>query len=251
VPVNSDNYSYLIIDESSKTAAAVDPAEPKKVLDAAQKIGVSIKQILTTHHHGDHSDGNEELNKALGNVDVYGGDDRIPALNKKVGKGDTFKIGGITCKVHFTPCHTTGHVLYECQDASSPNAALFTGDTLFVGGCGRFFEGTAAQMYHNLIEVVAELPKQTQVYCGHEYTVKNLQFSLKVEPDNKHAQEKLEWAKQAIAKNEYTVPSTVQEELNYNPFMRVQQKSIAENLQMNNASPVEVMAKLRSMKDSF
>jgi len=141
--------------------------------------------------------------------------------------------------------------LYECQDASSPNAALFTGDTLFVGGCGRFFEGTAAQMYHNLIEVVAELPKLTQVYCGHEYTVKNLQFSLKVEPDNKNAQEKLEWAKQAIAKNEYTVPSTVQEELNYNPFMRVQQKSIAENLQMNNASPVEVMAKLRSMKDSF
>jgi len=253
VPVNSDNYSYLIIDEESKTAAAVDPAEPKKVLNAAEKHGVTITHILTTHHHGDHSDGNEELTKALGKNLQWsiGGDDRIPAMTKKVTEGDTFKIGEINVKVYFTPCHTTGHVLYECQHKSSPNAALFTGDTLFIGGCGRFFEGTADQMYHNLIQVISKLPKQTQIYCGHEYTVKNLEFSLTVEPTNVDAKEKLDWAKEKKSKNEATVPSTIEQELTFNPFMRVHQKTIAQNLNMSDATPIQIMAELRKRKDNF
>lgn len=259
VPVNvlDDNFSYLLIDENSKTAAAIDPAQPKKVLEAANREGVTITHLLTTHHHSDHAGGNKGMVKEIENLPVYGGDDRIDALTQKVNDGDSIKIGDINVKVHFTPCHTSGHVLYEASDAkdSSKPHALFTGDTLFIGGCGRFFEGTPIQMYHALIEVISSLSKDTQIFCGHEYTVKNLEFALTIEPNNKNVQDKLNWAKNQRKNNENTVPSTVGEELTYNPFMRVKEPTVAEGLGIKDSNvcvdPVEVMKQLRKKKDSF
>jgi len=191
--------------------------------------------------------------KALPNIEVVGGDDRIPMLTRKVGHGDKLKIGNIDVDVFFTPCHTTGHVLYVAGDGKSPKA-LFSGDTLFIGGCGRFFEGTAQNMYHALCEVVANLPKDTQVFCGHEYTVKNLQFAATIEKDNSALKKKLHWAE--AQRNHSpplpTIPSTVEEELSYNPFMRVDQVSIKTALGFSqDADPVDVMAKLRALKDKW
>jgi len=140
----------------------------------------------------------------------------------------------------------------KCHIIQQKTRALFTGDTLFISGCGRFFEGTAKQMYHALIEVVASMPPDTQVFCGHEYTVKNLQFALTVDPNNKAVKDKLEWAIKQRSQNFSTVPSTVGEELTYNPFMRVGQKEIAESLGLkSDASPIDVMAELRNRKDKF
>lgn len=132
VPIHSDNYAYLLIDEKTNVAAAVDPSEPDKVLEAAKKENVKITAILTTHHHKDHAAGNGPMKKALPDVLVYANDERVDALTNKVEGGETFKVGSLTIKVHFTPCHTTGHVLYEVHD-DNQSPAIFTGDTLFVG----------------------------------------------------------------------------------------------------------------------
>eukprot|EP01102_Stenamoeba_stenopodia_P012797 TRINITY_DN4071_c0_g1_i2.p2 TRINITY_DN4071_c0_g1~~TRINITY_DN4071_c0_g1_i2.p2 ORF type:complete len:212 (+),score=43.64 TRINITY_DN4071_c0_g1_i2:359-994(+) len=186
VPVLDDNYAYLIIDDKTKNAIAVDPAQPDKVLAAAEKEGVHIKAVATTHHHWDHAGGNTEMKKLLPQVEILGGDDRIDHT-RKVGHGDEYRLDDLHVRVFFTPCHTSGHVLYLVNNSSNGNSgaqALFTGDTLFIGGCGRFFEGTAEQMDYALNTVVAALPHDTLVYCGHEYTVKNLEFALSIEPDN-------------------------------------------------------------------
>jgi len=253
VPVLSDNYSYLVIDEKSKTALAVDPAGPSEMLVAIKKEDVTLTTILTTHHHGDHAGGNSELSKSISGIKIYGGDKRVEAVTDIPKDGDHLQIGSLQVKVYFTPCHTSGHVLYEVWDTNSPKDphALFTGDTLFVSGCGRFFEGTAQQMCHALLEVVAKFPHETQVFCGHEYTVKNLEFASTIETKNKAVKEKLEWAKKQRAQNLSTIPSTVGEELTYNPFMRVREMTVGESLGLLGASPIEVMAELRKRKDKF
>jgi hydroxyacylglutathione hydrolase len=253
VPVLSDNYAYLLIDERDKIAAAVDPAEPKKVLAAAEKEGVPIKAIYTTHHHWDHAGGNEELLKALPGTPVYGGDDRIPGLTHKVKSAEMLQLGSTDVEILFTPCHTAGHVLFLAGRDRSPRA-LFSGDTLFIGGCGRFFEGTAQQMHHALLEVCGQLPNDTLVYCGHEYTVKNLQFAASVEKDNEDLKAKLRWAEERRSQDPPlpTIPSTIIDELQCNPFMRVHKESVKRALGLEpETDPVEVMAKLRQMKDKW
>jgi len=185
VPVLEDNYSYLIIDDKTKHAIAVDPAQPEKVIAAAEKEGVEIKTVATTHHHWDHAGGNTEMKNKIPHLEILGGDDRID-LTRKVGHGDEYKLDDLHVRVYFTPCHTSGHVLYLVNSIGAPQttSALFTGDTLFIGGCGRFFEGSAEQMDYALNTVVASLPHDTLIYCGHEYTVKNLEFALSLEPNN-------------------------------------------------------------------
>jgi len=251
VPVLSDNIAYLLIDEATHIAAAVDPAEPDKVLAAAAREGVEIKYILTTHHHWDHAGGNEGMVAQLPNLAVYGGDDRIPKMTNKVGNSDSFQVGNnVRVDVFFTPCHTSGHVLYVASSTNSQQPkALFSGDTLFIGGCGRFFEGSASQMYHALIEVVAELPKDTQVYCGHEYTEQNLRFALTVEPQNQVLKEKYDWATKKRAAGQSTIPSTVEEELAFNPFMRVRERTVL--AVTGQTDPIQAMDALRNQKNAF
>lgn len=150
---------------------------------------VQLKAILTTHHHWDHAGGNEKLVSKYSNpLKVYGGDDRIGGLTDKVKQDDQLKVGNLSIRCLFTPCHTTGHICYFIE--TPDERAVFTGDTLFSGGCGRFFEGTASQMYDALINKLSKLPDDTNVYCGHEYTLQNLSFGKHVEPTNKDIMKK-------------------------------------------------------------
>nr|XP_061805862.1 hydroxyacylglutathione hydrolase, mitochondrial-like [Nerophis lumbriciformis] len=250
LPALSDNYMYLLIDTDTKEAAVVDPVEPVKVVEAVRKHGVKLTTILTTHHHWDHAGGNEKMVKLMPGLKVYGGDDRVDAITKKVSHSSNLKVGSLNVKCLFTPCHTTGHICYYVtKDDSSEPPAVFTGDTLFSAGCGKFFEGTAEQMYKALIEILGRLPAETRVYCGHEYTVSNLKFARCVEPDNKDIQERLVWAKEKCSKGEPTVPSTLGDELTFNPFMRVKEKSVQDHVEQTD--PIEAMRSLRKEKDAF
>ncbi|XP_046855123.1 hydroxyacylglutathione hydrolase, mitochondrial-like isoform X2 [Xenia sp. Carnegie-2017] len=249
LPALKDNYMYLIVDETSKDAAIVDPVEPRKVIKAVEKAGIRLKMALTTHHHWDHAGGNEELVKLVPGLPVFGGDDRIGALTNKIKHNDKIKIGNLDVKCLFTPCHTTGHICFHVTTKDDKNGAVFTGDTLLLSGCGRFFEGTKEQMYHALIEVLSELSNDTLVYCGHEYTVKSLMFAEHVEPDNARTKEKIKWCKEQRQKNDPTIPSTIGEEKQYNPFMRVREASIHEFCGTSN--PVNAMGILREKKNKF
>jgi hydroxyacylglutathione hydrolase len=156
-----------------------------------------LEKVLTTHHHWDHAGGNEQLVAKFktNSLAVYGGDDRIGALTHKIGQDDEFKVGNLSVKCLFTPCHTTGHI---CYVVTAPNGeqVVFTGDTLFMGGCGRFFEGTAEQMYSALIDKLSALSDSTKVFCGHEYTLQNLKFAKHCEPDNQAILDKIEWSEE-------------------------------------------------------
>lgn len=249
IPVHDDNYCYLVVDHKTRESAVVDPAQPEKVWQWIQENGGGVvpKTILTTHHHWDHADGNETF-KTLAGVDrVVGMDERIPALNHKVQAGSSLTIGSLHIDVLHTPSHTSGHVSYVVTPDGDGPKAVFTGDTLFVGGCGRFFEGTAAEMCQSLGQLAA-LPQSTLVYCGHEYTTSNLRFAQQVEPHNSALQAKVEWAKERRANNQATIPSTIGEELQYNPFMRVDQPAVLEFT--GKSDPVEVCGELRARKNA-
>ena len=253
IPVLADNYAYLLIDEATKEAGVVDPSEAGPVADAVRKEGVRLSAIINTHHHWDHVGGNEELAKEFPGVKVYGhtrDKDRTPAITNLINEGDTLNIGAHRGQFLFIPCHTNGHIALYFQHEK----AVFTGDTLFVAGCGRLFEGTAADMHNNMVKLMA-LPDDTRVFCGHEYTVKNLQFALTLEPSNTKVQEKLRWAQDMRAKQLPTIPSTVAEEKQLNPFVRVQNAELQANVQKQfpeiRLEPVAVLEKTRALKDKF
>ncbi|KAL2897999.1 Hydroxyacylglutathione hydrolase cytoplasmic [Bienertia sinuspersici] len=223
IPCLQDNYSYLIIDESTKLAAVVDPVEPEKVLEVARQNGADVKFVLTTHHHWDHAGGNDKIRELVPGIKVFGGSiDNVKGCTDKMDNGDKFVLGAeVNILSLHTPCHTKGHISYYITGKEDEMPAVFTGDTMFIAGCGKFFEGTAEQMYQSLCVTLGSLPKPTRVYCGHEYTVKNLQFALTVEPENTEIAEKLAWAQNQRSAGIPTIPSTIAEELETNPFMRV------------------------------
>lgn len=187
--------------------------------------------------------------KLVPGLTVYGGDDRVDALTKKVSHDDKLNLGSLHLKCLFTPCHTSGHICYYVTGEEGETPVVFTGDTLFIGGCGRFFEGTADMMYKALIEVLGSLPRNTKVFCGHEYTVQNLKFAEYVEPDNSAIKEKLAWAEEQRRENIPTVPSTIAEEFAYNPFMRVREKGVQSHAKKTD--PIATMGAIRSEKDVF
>ncbi|XP_045884675.1 hydroxyacylglutathione hydrolase-like protein isoform X2 [Micropterus dolomieu] len=216
ISILEDNYMYLVIEERSKQAVAVDPAVPHRLLEIVKREGLSLTAVLTTHHHWDHARGNEALLKEVPGLNVFGGDDRIGGLTDKVTNAQELKFNSINVRCLFTPCHTSGHMCYfvwedECTDAP----AVFTGDTLFIGGCGRFLEGTAEQMYHNLTQVLGSLPQDTAR-----------------DDDDKP-----------------TVPSTLMEEFDYNPFLRLSEKGVQKFT--GKTDPIEVLRVLRKEKDKF
>ncbi|XP_018052507.1 PREDICTED: hydroxyacylglutathione hydrolase, mitochondrial isoform X4 [Atta colombica] len=249
LPALQDNYMYLIIDEETQEAAIVDPVDPEAVTAAVQQNDVKLTKILTTHHHWDHSGGNAKLSKSFADLMIYGGDDRVEAINRKIVHNDTFSIGNLSVKCLATPCHTRGHICYYVTGEGQNSPSVFTGDTLFAGGCGKFFEGTADQMYKALIEVLGSLPEATKVYCGHEYTINNLKFGLHVEPENVAIQQKLDQVHIQRANNLPTMPSTIKDEKLTNPFMRVHELSVMKHTQQND--PIQTMSYLRREKDNF
>lgn len=197
----------------------------------------------------DHAHGNNDLVSLVGEkISVYGGDDRVQGITDKVGQDSVIEVGNLKVHVKFTPCHTSGHVLFYTEDNN--DRYVFTGDTLFIGGCGRFFEGSAAQMV-DALKQIADLPSDTKVMCGHEYTVANLTFAASVDPKNDVLKEKLKWAKQQRTNNQFTIPSTVAEELAINPFMRVHVPEIQNAVSLPGGDVVDVMAELRTRKNGF
>lgn len=227
-------------------AAVVDPAEPSAVLRLVADLNVDLVSVLCTHHHWDHAGGNLAIQHEFPQVAIIGGKydaPRIPGITAALDHGDELSVGRLTGRVLSVPCHTRGHIAYIFEDA------LFCGDTLFVGGCGRFFEGDATQMYAALHDVLGELKDEVRVFCGHEYTVSNLRFCKLVEPANNAIDEKLSWALQRRQCGEFTVPSTLGEERTYNPFMRTHHPSV--QAFAGSSDPVEVLRVLRQRKDEF
>ncbi|QRV90138.1 hypothetical protein RhiJN_18156 [Ceratobasidium sp. AG-Ba] len=246
VPVRSDNYAYLLIDEGTNQAAAVDPFDVSKVRAQAEKEGVTLTALITTHHHADHSGGNEAFYSAYPGVPVYGGSDRVPALNHLVKDGDSFSVGeNIKVKCLATPCHTQDSICYYVEDKSRPEErGVFTGDTLFIAGCGRFFEGTAAEM-HKALSYLGSLPGETVVYNGHEYTKASLAFGAHVDPDNPAIDRLRKLAEKSIT----TGQTTIADEKDWNVFMRLDSAPV--RCVCMSSAQVEAMAKLREMKNSF
>merc|ERR1719429_186399 len=249
LPALSDNYMYLLVDEESKEAAVVDPVEPETVLRSVEEEGVRLTTVLTTHHHWDHAGGNKEIVSKVPGLRVIAGDERIDGVTRLIKHGDQVRVGGINISCLFTPCHTTGHICYFITHNN--DKFVFTGDTLFLGGCGRFFEGTAEQMTQAMINILAPLPPDTKVFCGHEYSLQNLGFAEHVEPDNQHIKDKISWCEEMrnASPPQPTVPSTIAEELLINPFMRVDQSPVQSHA--GQTDPVETMRALRAEKDNF
>jgi len=248
LPVLNDNYIYLLHDPVSGETAVVDPAVAQPVLDALDQKGWRLTYILNTHHHSDHVGGNLELKQKTGCTIIAPLSDqhRIPGIDRGVVDGDVITLGKHSARVISTPGHTSGHVVYYFADGNT----LFCGDTLFVMGCGRLFEGTAEQMWHSLQKLKA-LPGSTQIYCAHEYTQANGRFALTVEPDNRQLQQRMEIVNQLRSNHLPTVPSTIEQELATNPFFREDSLALQETIRMVGKKPVEVFAEVRRLKDNF
>ncbi len=252
IPQLQDNYAYLIIDEDSHQAAVVDCAEADSVLRTAREHGARLVAILPTHHHYDHVGGNADLLRHQ-RLEVYGyrgQGDRIPGCTREVTEADQIRIGGLIGQILFIPAHTAGHVAYYFTDAQ----AVFTGDTLFAGGCGRLFEGDAALMLRSLSKLMA-LPDDTQVYFGHEYTEKNLRFALTLEPNNQALRQRHAWAVAQGERRQPTTPTTIAAEKATNPFFRWQSPELREMLRRQSPNQplddVSVFATIRALKDQY
>ena len=233
VPVLSDNYVWLAHEAQSGETLVVDPAVAPPVLAAADARGWTITQIWNTHWHPDHVGGNAEIKAATGCVITgpAGEAERIPTLDVHVRGGDAVQLGALRANVIDVPAHTAGHIAYHF----ATEQAAFVGDTLFAMGCGRLFEGTAAQMYDNMRKLEA-LGDDTAIYCAHEYTLSNARFAVTVEPDNADLAARLADVIAHRERGEATVPTTIALERATNPFMR--------------AKSVEELAARRAAKDA-
>ena len=248
IPVLNDNYIYMLHDCLSLETAVIDPALEQPVLDVLAEKGWQLSFILNTHHHWDHVGANLALKQQTGCKIIAAASDRerIPGIDVGVEQGDVISLGQHLAQVLETPGHTSGHVVYYFAG----DQALFCGDTLFVMGCGRLFEGTPGQMYKSLQSLKA-LPPSTRVYCTHEYTLANATFALSVEPDNSDLHQKLLAVTELRAANKATVPTTIAEERATNPFFRVDCIRIQKELGLEGAEPDVVFAALRRRKDDY
>ncbi len=246
-PCLSDNYGVLVHSPETGETASIDAPDAEAVAHALAENGWSLSHIFTTHHHHDHTGGNLALKEKTG-ATIYGPKAeaaKIPGIDQALGEGDTFTFAGHEVRVLETPGHTAGHISYWIPDAK----VAFVGDTLFAMGCGRLFEGTPAMMWQSLQKLIA-LPRDTTVYCGHEYTQSNASFSLTIEPDNAALQKRVEDVAALRAAGKPTLPTTISLELATNPFLRPQEKGIRTTLGMTDATDAEVFAEIRERKNN-
>ncbi|MGZ3417760.1 MAG: hydroxyacylglutathione hydrolase [Polyangiales bacterium] len=263
VPCLSDNYAYLVIDERANVAAIVDASEEAPVVAALERSGAKPVAILSTHHHFDHVGGNEAIRARFPGISVHGhrsDEGRIPGLSDPHDHGDEFAIAGLQIRALHAPGHTLGALTYvvrgevgqgEVGQESGP-AWAFTGDTMFLGGCGRLFEGTPAQMLVSLEDVIGGLPDDTLIGCGHEYTASNLRFAAHVEPSNADVGARTREVAALRAENRPTVPAPLGRERTTNPFLRVDSAELRKTLGFDeSADRVAVFAALRQAKNDF
>lgn len=244
----SDNFGVLLHDPATGTTASIDAPEEQPILEALARRGWRLTHIFTTHHHGDHVEANAALKAQFGATIIGPAReaDRIPGIDRRVDDGDRFDFAGHPVEVIATPGHTLGHVCYHLPK----DKLLFAADTLFALGCGRVFEGTAAQMWQSLSKLAA-LPADTTVYFGHEYTLSNARFALSVDPDNAALKARAAEIEQMRAAGRFTAPTTIGLEKETNPFLRAADPAIRAHLGMQGASDAEVFAEIRARKDRF
>ena len=243
----SDNYSYLIHDEESNTVAIIDPSEFKPCDKIIKKYN-KLDFILNTHHHADHVNGNLELKKKYNSKILGFSQDkrRIPGVDILLEENQKQKIGNLEFEVIFIPGHTKGHIAFFF----SKEKIAFTGDTLFSLGCGRVFEGTHEEMFYSLNKI-KNLPPDTKIYCGHEYTKSNLNFCLAYDTQNALLKEKAIDIQKKLNSNLPTIPTILGQEIKTNIFLRCNDPEIKLALDLKDSSEVEVFSKLRDLKDSF
>ncbi|MAJ86475.1 MAG: hydroxyacylglutathione hydrolase [Cellvibrionales bacterium TMED148] len=254
LPALSDNYIWVLASNKMNSAYVVDPGDAKPVLNWLNTEQLPLKGILITHHHADHVGG---VNKLLNhcNVPVFGPKD-CPArcVTHPLEEGDIIECLGLQLSVLLVPGHTLDHIAYFSGPHNDQSPILFSGDTLFAGGCGRLFEGTAEQMYVSL-EKLSSLPDQTRVFCGHEYTISNLLFAKAVEPDNQDIQSRIKTDKTRLGRGIPTLPSTIGIEKLTNPFLRVEEPVVASSIlsmtDENCDEPIRIFGALRRWKDNF
>ena len=234
IPCLKDNYSYLIIDKENNIACVVDPGEAEPVIEYLESTKINLKFILNTHHHYDHIGGNQKLKKKYGASIVGFKEDkeRIPGIDVLVTDQETWIYKNFEAKIIHIPGHTLGHVCFYFYKEDS----VFTGDTLFSLGCGKIFEGTYLQMFNSLMKL-KKLPKDTKIFCGHEYTKQNSRFCIVHDKDNEKLKAKINDINSKLSNGLSTIPSTIQDELDCNIFLR--------------SESLESFSKLRDLKDNF
>ena len=248
IPCLTDNYAYIISDNNSKIVGVVDPSEAAPIISFLNKKNLKLSYILNTHHHFDHIGGNIELKK-LYNAKVVGfvGDKhRIPGIDITLKDNEKCNFENLQVKILHIPGHTLGHICFFFEKEK----VAFTGDTLFSLGCGRIFEGNHSQMLKSLNRI-KKLPKDTKIYCGHEYTYKNAEFCMKYDRDNVDLKNKFNKVKKLRSRNLPTIPSSLEEELKSNIFLRCNQNDLKIKLNMRNQEDSKVFKKVRDLKDSF
>lgn len=246
VPCLTDNYAVLVHDADTGKTLCVDAPDARPIQTALAEKNWKLDTILITHRHYDHVEGLELL-KNVYKAKVIGPAaeaQHIPSLDEKVSEGASLEFAGHPIEVIETPGHTMGHVCYHWPE----DKLLFSGDTLFILGCGRLFEGSPADMWASLSKLKS-LPKDTKVYCGHEYTLSNAEFAIKIEPGNIDLQTRLVEIKEARSAMQPTLPSTIGAELKTNPFLRPDSTAIRTTLNMENAADEDVFAAIRKRKD--
>ncbi|WP_390912945.1 hydroxyacylglutathione hydrolase [Pseudosulfitobacter sp. SM2401] len=248
IPCLSDNYTFLLHDSISNETAVIDVPDAGPIKQELDDRGWRLTQIWLTHHHWDHVDGLPDLLRSHPAQVIGARDDtdRLPALDAKVGDGDTFTFAGNDVQVMDVSGHTIGHIAFHVPAAM----AAFTADSLMALGCGRLFEGTPAQMFDSLSKLAA-LPDDTVVYSGHEYTAANATFAITIDPDNPDLIARIADITEKRAKGQPTVPSSLLLERATNPFLRGHDPQIQTELNMKGAAPVDVFAEIRARKDRF
>ena len=244
----SDNFGVLLHDPATGATAAIDAPEAAAVEAALQETGWKLTDILVTHHHADHTDGIQALkDKYKCRVVAPAAEAaKIPAVDETVREGDKVKVGTLLANVIETPGHTLGHITYWFH----ADKIAFAGDTLFSIGCGRVIEGTPPQMWSSL-KKLRDLPDDTQIYCGHEYTAANVKFALTIEPDNAALKARAAEVAQQVAKGEPTIPVTIGAEKKDNPFLRADIPEVAAGIGMAGKPAADVFTEIRKRKNNF
>ena len=243
----TDNYIWLV--STNEGSIVVDPGESKEILNLIDSNKIDLKGVLITHHHYDHTNGLLDLTNKI-NLEVYG-PKKIEGINNIVKESDKFSVIGIDFEVIEIPGHTLDHLAFYSSNNKEP--ILFCGDTLFAGGCGRVFEGTFEQMFKSL-KKISNYPKETKIFCGHEYTISNLKFALKVDEDNKQLADEYISVKKLISSNIPSLPTDLNKELKVNPFLRCNEINI-KNKVIDKFDIIddelEIFTALRKWKDNF